>query len=91
MVANGVLKPATHEGNHGGWSFPALCVKKKDGTKRLCVQFQKLNDITVKDSWPLLWIVDVLESFQGSKVFATLDLLKGFNQVRVAEDSKTKL
>ncbi|KAG0755447.1 hypothetical protein G6F33_011500 [Rhizopus arrhizus] len=96
MVSNGQLIPATHAPNkegvtNGGWAFPALYVKKKTGERRLCVQFQELNAVTVKDSWPLPSIADLLESFSGSSIFSTMDLLKGFNQIKVAEDSIQKL
>ncbi|KAG2209869.1 hypothetical protein INT45_013586 [Circinella minor] len=68
MVQQGILIPATHvkgpEGQRaGGWSFPALYVKKKTGERRLCVQFQKLNEVTVRDPWPLPVISDLLESY----------------------------
>ncbi|KAG0913975.1 hypothetical protein G6F57_011256 [Rhizopus arrhizus] len=96
MLSNGQVMPTTHTPNqkgvtNGGWAFPALYVKKKNGERRLCVQFQELNAATVKDAWPLPSIADLLESYQGAKVFSTMDLLKGFNQIRVAEDSVQKL
>ncbi|KAG1135961.1 hypothetical protein G6F37_012379 [Rhizopus arrhizus] len=96
MLSNGQVMPTTHTPNqkgvtNGGRAFPALYVKKKNGERRLCVQLQELNAATVKDAWPLPSIADLLESYQGAKVFSTMDLLKGLNQIRVAEDSVQKL
>ncbi|KAG1042648.1 hypothetical protein G6F43_011845 [Rhizopus delemar] len=90
MIANCQLIP-TPGGASSGWAFPVLYVKKKSGEKRLCVQFQDLNAITVQDAWPLPHITDLLESYQGSKIFSTLDLLKGFNQIAVDDDTIPKL
>jgi hypothetical protein len=96
MLDHGVIIPTTHafsgdQAQTQGWAFPVLYVKKKDGTKRLCVQFQALNDVAAKDPWPLPLITDVLESFRNAKVFSALDLLKGFNQIAVDERSIPKL
>lgn len=90
MIANGQIIP-TPGGASSGWAFPVLYVKKKTGEKRLCVQFQDLNSITVQDAWPLPHIIDLLESYKGSKIFSTLDLLKGFNQIAVDDDTIPKL
>ena len=95
MVQQGILIPATHvkgpEGQRaGGWSFPALYVKKKTGERRLCVQFQKLNEVTVRDPWPLPVISDLLESYNQASHISCMDLLKGFNQVKVHKDSIDK-
>jgi hypothetical protein len=96
MLDHGIIVPTTHGPRADGaavegWAFPVLYVKKKDGTRRLCVQFQDLNAVTVKDPWPLPLIQDLLESFRDAKVFSALDLLKGFNQIAVDEKSVHKL
>lgn len=96
MLHNGQLVPATHAPGKngiqaGGWSFPALYVKKKNGERRFCVQFQDLNKVTVKDPWPLPSITDLLESYKDASVFSTVDLLKGFNQIAVSDDTIPKL
>lgn len=45
----------------------------------------------MRDPWPLPNIVDLLDSFAHAKIFSALDMLKGFNQIAVAEDSIPKL
>ena len=57
-----------------------VIVKKKDGTLRFCVDFRKLNDVTIKDAHPLSQIDDTLEALKGAKFFSTLDLGIGNSQ-----------
>ena len=72
------------------WSFPVVVVDKKDGSKRFCVDFRRLNQITKNYVWPLPHIDDILTSFGKSKVFSSLDLKSGYWQVPMAEPDKEK-
>ena len=63
------------------WSFPVVIANKKDGTKRFCVDYRKLNDITKKSSWPLPRIDDIMTSFGKAKYFSVLDLKAGYWQI----------
>mmetsp|Transcript_6410 Transcript_6410/g.11824 ORF Transcript_6410/g.11824 Transcript_6410/m.11824 type:complete len:87 (-) Transcript_6410:331-591(-) len=57
-------------------------VKKPDGKSwRMCIDFRKLNIVTVNDKWPLPRIQDLHHSLRGSKIFSTMDALCGFWQV----------
>ncbi|KAG0781738.1 hypothetical protein G6F21_011489 [Rhizopus arrhizus] len=97
MLKNGQIVPATYGPNKkgvnsGGWAFPIMYVKKKNTSeKRLVVQFQDLNALTIKDPWPLPSITDLLETYEGASFFSTMDLLKGFNQIAVDDESIPKL
>lgn len=94
MVQNGILVPTTHvPGNskNSGWSFPCRYVKKKTGDYRLVTNFKDLNAVTVRDTWPLPNVVDVIESLAGAKWFSVIDLLKAFQQIAVEEESIPKL
>lgn len=62
-------------------------MKKSDGTLRLCVDYRKLNDLTIKNKYPLPWIDDLFDQLSGARVFSQLDLATGFHQLRIAEDS----
>ena len=64
--------------------------KKKDSTLRFCIDFRKLNEVTVKDAHPLPRIDDTLEALKGAKIFSTLDLKSGYWQVSIKEDHKSK-
>lgn len=94
MVNNGIIVPSMHDDSKNGdqgWSFPVMYVPKKNGEKRLVSMFQDLNKVTVKNTWPLPHITYMLEAFQEASWYTSLDLLKGFNQIPVHEDSVSKL
>lgn len=74
----------------GPWAFPIVVVRKKDGTIRLCVDYRSLNEITIKDAFPLPRIDDTLDSLYGAKFFTCLDLASGYHQVPMDEESKDK-
>lgn len=97
MLENGQLIPTMHiprkDGTSSlGWAFPAMYVGKKNTPeRRLVIQFQDLNAITKRDPWPLPSITHLMESYHNARYFSTMDLLKGFNQILVDEDSIPKL
>ena len=72
------------------WPFPVVIVDKKDGSKRFCVDFRKLNQITKKHSHPLPLIDDILALLGKAKYFTSLDLKSGYWQVAMNEKDKEK-
>ena len=72
------------------WSFPVVIVDKKDGSKRFCVDFRKLNQVTKKNSYPLPVIDDILALLGKAKYFTSLDLKSGYWQVLMDEADKEK-
>ncbi|CEP11772.1 hypothetical protein, partial, partial [Parasitella parasitica] len=94
MVNNGILIPNTYvPGNSksSGWAFPVRYVPKKTGDRRLVTNFRPLNEVTIRDPWPMPNMVDVIESLAGSNWFVNADLLKAFQQIKVDSDSINKL
>ncbi len=73
------------------WSFPILLVPKKDGGRRFCVDFRKLNQITRTYVWPLPHLDDILCSMSHCNTFSSIDLRSGFWQIPMDEDSKEKV
>nr|GEY89493.1 hypothetical protein [Tanacetum cinerariifolium] len=67
------------------WGAPVLFVKKKDGLFRMCIDYQELNKITVKNRYSLLRIDDLFDQLQGSSVYSKIDLRSGYHQLRVCE------
>ena len=85
MLEAGVIRPS-----HSPWSFPVVLAKKKDGSKRFCVDFRHLNSITTKHNWPMPTIDDILPSLGKSKFFSMCDLRAGYWQVKMAPEDKQK-
>jgi hypothetical protein len=65
------------------WGCPALFVKKKDQSLRLCVDYQPLNAITVKNKYPLPRIDILFDQLVGAKVFSEVDLHSGYHQIKI--------
>jgi len=78
------------EESYSPWIFPAVLVKKKDGSIRFCVDFRKLNAVTEKDSYPLPRIDDLLDRLSGNSWFTTLDLKSGYWQIKLRSQDKEK-
>nr|GEV00752.1 putative reverse transcriptase domain-containing protein [Tanacetum cinerariifolium] len=72
------------------WGAPVLFVKKKDGSFRMCIDYHKLNKLTVKNRYPLLRIDDLFDQLQGSRVYSKIDLRSGYHQLRVREEDIPK-
>ena len=85
MLDTGVISPSKSP-----WCFPAVLIKKKDGAMRFCVDFRRLNEVTVKDSYPLPRVDTVLESLAGATLFSALDLQSGYWQCEVDPEDRPK-
>ncbi|GJV67962.1 putative reverse transcriptase domain-containing protein [Tanacetum coccineum] len=72
------------------WGAPVLFVKKKDGSFRMCIDYQELNKLTVKNRYPLPRIDDLFNQIQGSSVYSKIDLRSGYHQLRVREEDIPK-
>ena len=70
------------------WCNTFVLVRKKDGSLRFCIDFRRLNSLTVKDSHPLPRICETLESLAGAAHYTTIDMNSGFWQVPMDDESK---
>ena len=83
MLDAGVVRPS-----NSPWCNAVVLVRKKDGSLHFCIDFRRLNALTVKDSHPLPGICETLESLAGAADYSTFDLNSGFWQVPMDEESK---
>jgi hypothetical protein len=56
------------------WGAPVLFVEKKDGTQWMCVDYRSLNEVTIKNKYPLPRIDDLFDQMKGASVFSKIDL-----------------
>ncbi|KAL6189076.1 hypothetical protein ACLB2K_040466 [Fragaria x ananassa] len=67
-----------------------LFVKKKDGTMRLCIDYRKLNQVTVKNKYSLPRIDDLFDQLRSASVFSKIDLRSGYHQLRIRDSDVAK-
>jgi hypothetical protein len=67
------------------WGAPVLFVSKKDGSMRMCIDYRSLNEVTIKNKYPLPRIDDLFDQLQGAKYFSKIDLRSGYHQLRIKE------
>ena len=72
------------------WSSQTVMVQKKDGSWRMCVDYRKLNEKTIKDAYPLTRIDENLDALEGAQWFSSMDLDMAYHQVPMAVEDKSK-
>ena len=85
MEAQGIIRKSTSP-----WASPICLVRKKSGKIRPCVDYQRLNEITKKDAFPLPRISDCLDAVAGAKFLSSFDLTSGFHQVPIKSSDVPK-
>jgi hypothetical protein len=65
-------------------------VEKKVGTQRMCVDYRSLNEVTIKNKYPLPRIEDLFDQMKGAGVFSKIDLRSGYHQLRIRESDIPK-
>lgn len=82
------LKPSRPSSSPAGAGF--FFVKKKDGSLHPCIDYRGLNDITVKNRYPLPLMSSAFELLQGARFFTKLDLCNAYHLVRIKEGDEWK-
>nr|ABA98022.1 retrotransposon protein, putative, Ty3-gypsy subclass [Oryza sativa Japonica Group] len=85
QLQKGYIRPSTSP-----WGAPVIFVEKKDKTKRMCVDYCALNEVTIKNKYPLLRIDDLFDQLKGAEVFSKIDLRSGYHQLRIQEEDIPK-
>jgi hypothetical protein len=82
LLEKGFIRPSSSP-----WGAPVLFVAKKDGSRRMCVDYRSLNEVTIKNKYPLPRIEDLFDQMRGAKIFSKIDLRSGYHQLKIrAED-----
>jgi hypothetical protein len=74
LLEKGYIRPSTLP-----WTAPVLFVEKKDGTKRMCIDYRALNEVTIKNKYPLPRIEDLFDLLRGVGVFSKIDMRSGYH------------
>ncbi|XP_072182290.1 uncharacterized protein [Diadema setosum] len=85
-----MLKMGIIQESASPYASPIVLVTKKDQSMRLCVDYRKLNEITVFDSYPIPNIEELIDRLGNAKYVSTLDLTKGYYQVELTEAARKK-
>jgi hypothetical protein len=78
LLEKGFIRPSSSP-----WGCPTIFVKKKDQTLRMCVDYRPLNEVTIKNKYPLPWIDILFDQLNGVRVFSKIDLRSGYHQIRI--------
>ena len=74
--------------SNSAFANPMVCLRKSDGSLRLCIDYRKLNNRTILDRQPIPKIQDIIDSLGGQQWFSTLDMSKAYHQGYIHPDSR---
>ena len=78
LLEKGYIRPSSSP-----WGAPVLLMGKKDGSLRMVVDYRALNEVTMKNKYPLPMINDLFDQLHGAKVFSKIDLRSGYHQLKI--------
>ena len=80
MEEQGIIRLSTSP-----WASPIVLVRKKSGKIRPCVNYRRLNAVTIEDAFPLHRVSDCLDAVAGSTSFSCFDVTSGYHQIPVRD------
>ncbi|KAK1608773.1 hypothetical protein QYE76_032446 [Lolium multiflorum] len=72
------------------WGSPVIFVDKRDGGRRMCGDYRNLNNVTIKNKYPLPRIQDLFDQVRGAGVFSKIDLRSGYHQIKIKKEDVPK-
>jgi hypothetical protein len=85
LLEKGFIHPSSSP-----WGAPVLFMNKKDGSRRMCVDYRSLNEVTIKNKYPLPRIEDMFDQMRGATVFSKIDLRSGYHQLNIRTEDIPK-
>jgi hypothetical protein len=85
LLEKGFIRPSSSP-----WGAPVLFVNKKDGSRRMCVDYRSLNEVTIKNKYPLPRIEDLFYQMRGAIVFSKIGLRSGYHQLKIRTEDIPK-
>jgi hypothetical protein len=85
LLKKGLIRPSSSP-----WGCPAIFVKKKDQSLRMCVDYRPLNAVTIKNKYPLPRIDILFDQLSKGKVFSKIDLRSGYHQIKIQPEDVPK-
>jgi hypothetical protein len=85
LLKSGLIIPSVSP-----FASPVLLVQKKDGSWRFCVDYRKLNNMTIKNRFPMPVVEEILDELAGTQYFSSMDMTAGYHQVRMGEGEEYK-
>ena len=81
LLESGFIRPSKSP-----FGAPILFVKKKDNSMRMCIDYRSLNNITIKNKYPIPHVEDLLNRLADARYYSKLDLQSGYHQIRIKEN-----
>jgi hypothetical protein len=78
LLQKGFIRPSSSP-----WGCPTIFVKKKDQTLQMCMDYRPLNEVTIKNKYPLPRIDILFDQLTGARVFSKIDLRSGYHQIHI--------
>jgi hypothetical protein len=86
LLEKGFIRPSSSP-----WGCPTIFVKKKDQTLRMCVDYRPLNEVTIKNKYPLPRIDLLFDQLTRARVFSKIDLRSGYHRIRIRPEDIPKM
>jgi hypothetical protein len=79
LLEKGFIRPSSS----ASWGALVLFVSKKNGSRRMCVNYRSLNEVTINNKYPLPRIEDLFDQMKGAKIFLKIDLRSGYHLLKI--------